>query len=48
VDLLYIAVARVSRGINMFLSLTVNGNVRWYVASIVAGAVIVVGLVVFL
>ncbi len=47
VDLLYVAVAHVSRGINMFLSLTVNGNVRWYVAGIVAGAVIVVGLVVF-
>ena len=48
VDLLYVAVAQVSRGINMLLSLTVNGNVRWYVASIAAGAVIVVGLVVFL
>jgi len=48
VDLLYVAIARVSRGINMLLSLTVNGNVRWYVTGIVAGAVIVVGLVVFL
>ena len=48
VDLLYIAVARMSGGINMLLSLTVNGNVRWYVAGVAAGAVIVLGLVVLL
>lgn len=48
VDLLYVAVAQVSRGINGLLSLTVNGNVRWYVAGVAGGAVIVVGLVVFL
>jgi NADH-quinone oxidoreductase subunit L len=48
VDVLYIAVAQVSRGINILLSFTVNGNVRWYVGGIAAGAVIVVGLVVFL
>ncbi len=48
VDLIYVAIAQVSRGISGSLSLTVNGNVRWYVAGIAAGAVIVVGLVVFL
>jgi len=48
VDLLYVAVAHVSRGINMLLSLTVNGNVRWYAAGVAAGAVVVLGLVVLL
>ena len=48
VDLISVAVAQVSRGINMFLSLTVNGNVRWYVAGIVVGTVIIIGLVVVL
>ena len=48
VDLLYVAVARISRGVNILLSRTVNGNVRWYVAGVAAGAVIVLGLAVLL
>lgn len=48
IDAIYVGVAQVSRDINAFLSLTVNGNVRWYVAGIAAGAVVVVGLVAFL
>jgi NADH-quinone oxidoreductase subunit L len=48
VDAISIAVVQVSRGISILLSITVNGNVRWYVAGIAAGAVIVVGLVVLL
>jgi NADH-quinone oxidoreductase subunit L len=48
VDLFYRALAATSRVINGLLSVTVNGNVRWYVAAIAGGAVIVVGLVVIL
>jgi NADH-quinone oxidoreductase subunit L len=48
VDRFYAAVAYVSQGINRLLSLTVNGNVRWYVAGVAGGAAIVVGLVVIL
>ena len=48
VDLFYRQVAATSRVVNGLLSVTVNGNVRWYVAAIAGGAVIVVGLVVIL
>ena len=48
VDLFYRGLALASRVINGLLSSTVNGNVRWYVAAVAGGAVIVVGLVVIL
>ncbi len=48
VDMFYKGVAVASQEIHNALSLTVNGNVRWYVAAIAGGAVIVVGLVVIL
>ncbi len=48
VDLFYRGLALVARVINGLLSSTVNGNVRWYVAAVAGGAVIVVGLVVVL
>jgi NADH-quinone oxidoreductase subunit L len=48
VDLFYRGLALISRVINGLLSSTVNGNVRWYVAAVAGGAVIVVGLVVIL
>jgi NADH-quinone oxidoreductase subunit L len=48
VDLFYRAMASVSRGINRLLSWTVNGSVRWYVAGVAGGAVIIVGFVVIL
>jgi NADH-quinone oxidoreductase subunit L len=48
VDVFYRGLALVSRIINGLLSSTVNGNVRWYVAAVAGGAVIVVGLVVVL
>jgi len=48
VDVFYRALALGSRVINGLLSATVNGNVRWYVAAIAGGAVLVVGLVVIL
>ncbi|MCL5281207.1 MAG: NADH-quinone oxidoreductase subunit L [Planctomycetes bacterium] len=48
VDLFYKGLALISRVINGLLSSTVNGNVRWYVAAVAGGAVIVVGLVVIL
>jgi NADH-quinone oxidoreductase subunit L len=48
VDVFYRGLALASRVIHGLLSLTVNGNVRWYVAAIAGGAVIVVGLVVIL
>jgi NADH-quinone oxidoreductase subunit L len=48
VDVIYVLLARLSQGVSRLLSLTVNGNVRWYVAGIAGGAVIIVGLVVLL
>jgi NADH-quinone oxidoreductase subunit L len=48
VDAVYTGVAAVSRGFSRLSSLTVNGNVRWYVAAIGGGAVIVLALVVIL
>jgi NADH-quinone oxidoreductase subunit L len=48
VDLFFRGLALISRVINGLLSSTVNGNVRWYVAAVVGGAVVVVGLVVVL
>ena len=48
VDAIYETMARVSRAIHRLLSFTVSGNVRWYVAAIAGGAVLVVGLVVLL
>ncbi|OHB67310.1 MAG: NADH-quinone oxidoreductase subunit L [Planctomycetes bacterium RBG_13_62_9] len=48
VDAVYVGLERASQGANHLLSLTVNGNVRWYVAGLAAGAVIVMGLVVVL
>jgi NADH-quinone oxidoreductase subunit L len=48
VDLFYRGLALISRVLNGLLSSTVNGNVRWYVAAVAGGAVIVVGLVVVL
>jgi NADH-quinone oxidoreductase subunit L len=48
VDVIYVGLARFSQALSGLLSLTVNGNVRWYVAGIAGGAVIVIGLVVFL
>ena len=48
VDLFYRGLALVSRVLHGLLSSTINGNVRWYVAAVAGGAVIVVGLVVIL
>jgi len=48
VDALYVALALFSQAANRLLSLTVSGNVRWYVAAVAAGAVLVIGLVVLL
>jgi NADH-quinone oxidoreductase subunit L len=48
VDVFYRGLAVTSRVIHGLLSGTVNGSVRWYVAALAGGAVIVVGLVVLL
>ncbi len=48
VDAVYAGLAQMSRATNRLLSLTVNGNVRWYVGAIGIGAVVVVGLVLIL
>jgi NADH-quinone oxidoreductase subunit L len=44
----YVILIQASRVASFLLSLTVNGNVRWYVAGVAGGAVIVVGILVFL
>ena len=48
VDGLYVTLIRISRGASYLLSLTVNGSVRWYVAGIAGGAVVVIGILVLL
>ena len=48
VDVFYRGLAVTARVIHGLLSGTVNGSVRWYVAAIAGGAVLVVGLVVLL
>jgi NADH-quinone oxidoreductase subunit L len=48
VDAIYLAVAHVARGVNRLSSLSVNGNVRWYVAALGTGAVLVLALLVML
>jgi NADH-quinone oxidoreductase subunit L len=45
VNAIYGGLALFSRGLHLYLSVTVTGNVRWYVAAIAAGAIIVLGLV---
>jgi NADH-quinone oxidoreductase subunit L len=48
VDLLYQGIAWLSRGAHRILSRTQTGQIRWYAVGIVIGAVVMVGLVVFL
>jgi NADH-quinone oxidoreductase subunit L len=48
VDTFYVGLALASRETHRLMSLTVNGNVRWYVAGVAGGAVLVIGLVVIL
>ncbi|MGE5295508.1 MAG: NADH-quinone oxidoreductase subunit L [Solirubrobacterales bacterium] len=48
VDAVYVGIARILRAFNRLSSLTVNGNVRWYVAAIGVGTVIVLAFVVIL
>jgi NADH-quinone oxidoreductase subunit L len=48
VDGVYTALARGTQEVGRFLTWTVNGNVRWYVAGVACGAILVVGLVVIL
>jgi len=48
VDALYTGIARLSQRANRLLSQTQTGQVRWYAASMAAGAVLTVALVVFL
>ena len=47
-DLLYVTLARLSRGANGLLSGTQTGNVRWYAVGITVGAVILIAIVVLL
>jgi NADH-quinone oxidoreductase subunit L len=48
IDLPYQGVAWLGRGAHRVLSLTQTGGVRWYAVGVVAGALFVVGLAVFL
>jgi NADH-quinone oxidoreductase subunit L len=48
IDLLYQGVAWLGRGAHRALSHTQTGEVRWYAVGIAAGAIVVVGLAVFL
>jgi NADH-quinone oxidoreductase subunit L len=48
VDLFFEAVAWLARAFHRLLSLTQTGQVRWYAAGIAIGAVIVIGVAVFL
>ncbi len=46
-DLPVAAIALINRGANIVLSWTESGQLRWYAASVAAGGVIAVGIVVF-
>jgi NADH-quinone oxidoreductase subunit L len=48
IDSIYDAIAGLFRGLNRGLSVTQTGRVRWYALGIALGAVIVLGIVVFL
>jgi NADH-quinone oxidoreductase subunit L len=48
VDLIFEAIAWLARAFHRLLSLTQTGQVRWYAAGIAIGAVIVIGVAVFL
>jgi NADH-quinone oxidoreductase subunit L len=45
VNAFYGGLALFSRGLHVYLSATVTGNVRWYMAAIAAGAIIILALV---
>jgi NADH-quinone oxidoreductase subunit L len=46
-DLIYDGTAAVCEVCNRALSVTVNGNLRWYVGGVAIGAVIIIGFVIF-
>jgi len=48
VDSWYSAVASVNRGLHALLSRSQTGNIRWYAAALAAGAVVCLGIVLFL
>jgi NADH-quinone oxidoreductase subunit L len=48
VDSLYAGIAAVNRAVHSALSLSQSGNLRWYAAALAAGAVVFIGIVVFL
>jgi NADH-quinone oxidoreductase subunit L len=45
IDLIYMRIARLSHALNRILSFTQSGKVRWYVAGIAVGAIILIGIV---
>ncbi len=47
IDLIYLGVIWTSRGLNRSLTVTQSGKVRWYVAGIAGGAIVILGIVVF-
>jgi NADH-quinone oxidoreductase subunit L len=48
IDLIYTGIAGISRILHAVLSATQTGNIRWYAMGIAAGAVVFLGIVVFL
>ncbi len=46
IDLLYVAVAKLSQILNLILATTQTGRVRWYAAGVTAGAIIVIAILV--
>lgn len=48
IDLIYTGIAAINRILHAVLSATQTGNIRWYAMGIAAGAVVFLGIVVFL
>jgi NADH-quinone oxidoreductase subunit L len=48
IDAIYVAAAALARGLNRLLGLFQTGRLRWYAGVMVAGAILVIAVVVFL
>jgi NADH-quinone oxidoreductase subunit L len=48
VDRIYCGIENIFENINSLFSMMVNGNLRWYVTCIAIGAIIIIGIIIFL
>ena len=48
IDSIFDGIARFNEELHCILSATQNGNIRWYVAGIAIGAVLIIGIVILI